>query len=263
MISAAAVLRSAPRIPSSVSKLLPFVLGLLIVAGLWEVIGRFEVFGRGWPALSDVLGHLSDTERSRVIWRALPTTARSAVLGLVLGVIVGVSIALTGVMIRPLRDGIARMVTAIRAIPIIAFAPMLIVTVGRDLAPVYSAMIISIYPVWVALSAALLNAPEALAQLSIALGAKRSRAVRVVFLPNALPGMVDGVRLAAPVAIIGAIIGEWFGAERGLGIVIVASVLNNQILQLWAAAMLGAALSLVTYGLLSALHRIIVRSRAI
>jgi len=253
--------RAGARLRSNAATVAPILLGVGILAGAWELIGHFELLGRSWPPMSEVVGLLADGQRSGVIRRAAWPTARGALVGLLVGSGVGLALGLASALVRRLRPGIEILSTSIQAIPIIAFAPVLIVTVGRQNAPIYSAAIVALYPMWVAVSAALLHAPDTYADLSITTGARRSRALRWIFLPHAVPDAIDGLRLAAPAAVIGAIIGEWFGAERGLGVVIIASVLNNQIVQLWATAVIGAALSLVLYGAATGLHREVTRRR--
>ena len=65
---------------------------------------------------------------------------------------------------------------------------------------------------------------------------------------TASPELVDGLRLAAPAALVGAIFGEWFGADSGLGLLLITSMQNFRIDLLWATALLGVAASLIAYG---------------
>jgi len=70
-----------------------------------------------------------------------------------------------------------------------------------------------------------------------------------------MPAFIDGLRLAAPGAVLGAVLGEWFGAPRGLGVLIISSLQNVRIPQLWAAALLCVFCSLLAYVMLSMVHR--------
>ncbi|MFN7000596.1 MAG: portal protein, partial [Elioraea tepidiphila] len=74
-------------------------------------------------------------------------------------------------------------------------------------------------------------------------------------IPAALPALAGGLRLAIPGALIGAIIGEWFGASRGLGLLMVSAMHNFQIPLLWSAVLITAAASLVLFGLASLIER--------
>ena len=87
------------------------------------------------------------------------------------------------------------------------------------------------------------------------LGADRLKRFWRLELPAAMPALVSGLRLAWPAALIGAIIGEWFGAPRGIGILIINAMQNFQIVLLWCAVLLAVGASLFFYGLLTLLER--------
>jgi NitT/TauT family transport system permease protein len=87
------------------------------------------------------------------------------------------------------------------------------------------------------------------------LGASRLQRLWRLDLPAALPALSSGLKLAVPVSLIGAVIGEWFGAPRGLGVLIVNAMQNFQIPLLWSAVTLIAASSLTLYALLTLLER--------
>ena len=70
-----------------------------------------------------------------------------------------------------------------------------------------------------------------------------------------MPAIASGLRLSWPAALIGAIIGEWFGAPRGIGILIINAMQNFQINLLWSAVLLAAMMSLVVFGALTLLER--------
>ncbi|WP_052666021.1 ABC transporter permease [Nitriliruptor alkaliphilus] len=239
------------------------VLGTALILVTWEFVGRLGVFGKGWPAMTEVLGFLSDPHASATVWRSLSNTAWAALIGFAWGSGLAIAAALVGVLVRPLRAGLEWMLTAVQAVPIIAYAPVLVVVAGRQRSPAVAAAIIVFYPVWVAVASGLLQAPHAYADLAIGFGSNRSRGLRWIFLPHAIPAVLDGLRLAASAAVIGAVIGEWFGAERGLGVVIISSTLNNQIVQLWGTAAVSSALSFLAYGLVTALHRVVLARRAL
>jgi ABC-type nitrate/sulfonate/bicarbonate transport system permease component len=78
---------------------------------------------------------------------------------------------------------------------------------------------------------------------------------------NIVPAIIVEVRDAAgaPAAVLGAVIGEWFGARRGIGVLLVSSMQNLQVEQLWAAALTAAAVSLLAYVLLVALRGVVNR----
>jgi NitT/TauT family transport system permease protein len=74
-------------------------------------------------------------------------------------------------------------------------------------------------------------------------------------LPAALPSIASGLKLAIPAALVGTLVGEWFGAPRGLGVLIVNAMENFQIPLLWSAVLLTLCASLLLYALMGLLER--------
>src|SRR5262249_54909340 len=79
------------------------------------------------------------------------------------------------------------------------------------------------------------------------LSAPRWRRLRLLQFPGALPAIGDALKIAVPAAILGAVIGEWFGAERGLGVLLESAMYNYQIPLLWSAALVSALVSVLGY----------------
>ena len=104
---------------------------------------------------------------------------------------------------------------------------------------------------FVAATVGLNAAPAAQRDVLRVLGASRWTTFRRLQLPAALPAIADGLRLSAPVSVVGAIVGEWFAAERGLGPLLVNAMQNYQIDLLWSAALIGALGSATAYLILS------------
>ena len=150
--------------------------------------------------------------------------------------------------------GLGRFAATVNAVPLIALGPVLIVTVGRDSTPVTIAAITVFFGVFVAASAGLQSVRREQRDLLTVLGASPRRRLFYLQLPTALPMLVDGLKLSVTAAVVGAILGEWFGAPGGLGLVLVSAMQNYQITLLWSAALLGALLSLSAYGSLSILQ---------
>ena len=138
--------------------------------------------------------------------------------------------------------------------PVIALAPLFIVTLGRERTPTAIAALAAGFAMFVAATAAVESARPL--QQDLFTRPRRGTAAsasRSLQLPAAIPGLADGLRLAAPAAILGAVLGEWFGAPRGLGVLIVSAMQNYQIELLWAAALLAACMSMVAFGLFTLL----------
>jgi ABC-type nitrate/sulfonate/bicarbonate transport system permease component len=134
------------------------------------------------------------------------------------------------------------MAVLVNALPVIALGPVLIITAGRQGTPAALASVPVFFLLYTSTAAGLRGATrwQRLAKLeSIA----------------ALPSMLSGMKIAAGSAMIGAIVGEWFGAPAGLGVVVLNSMQNFQIPLLWATVIVIAAITLASYGLLTLAER--------
>jgi NitT/TauT family transport system permease protein len=143
----------------------------------------------------------------------------------------------------------------VHAIPSIALAPLFILTLGRDSTPTGLAALHVFFLLYVATSSGLAAAPSVLRDMVASLGGGRGTIFWRVELPSALPTIASGMRLAVPAALIGVIIGEWFGSPRGLGVLVINAMQNFQIPLLWSAVVLAVICSLTLYGLFGLLQR--------
>ena len=163
--------------------------------------------------------------------------------------------AILALLVPPLRDGIDKLATILHACRSSRWRPLFIVTLGRERTPTAIAALAAGFAMFVASTAAIESARPLQQDLFTALGSGRLRRFASLEFPAAIPGLADGLRLAAPAAILGAVLGEWFGAPRGLGVLIVSAMQNYQIELLWAAALLAAGMSMITFGLFTLLSR--------
>lgn len=238
------------------------VVGLLVFLATWEVIGRTGWWGESFPALTTIAGAFEEPGPRRLLLRSLARTAESAGIGLAVGALIALALACAGNLWGALRAGLDSLATSIYAVPVIAFAPVLILVAGPEATPIVLSALSAYFPIFIALDSGLRFAPPAHRDLAAVLGASTARAFIRVDFPAAIPAFVDGLRLAAPGAVLGAALGEWFGAPRGLGVLIISSLQNVRIPNLWAAALLCVACSLVAYVVLSMLHQWVQRRYA-
>ncbi|WP_433275205.1 ABC transporter permease [Pseudonocardia xinjiangensis] len=228
--------------------------GVLTLLVLVEVVGRLGLAGPGWPPLTAVLGYVAEPAAQQLLGRALVATGSAALGGFLLGSVAALLVAALSVLLPATAPGLDRLAAVVNAVPLIALGPLLITTAGREATPTLVAALAAGFALFVAATSALASASDAQRDVFAVLGAGRARTLLRLQLPAGLPLIVDGLTLAAPAAVLGAVIGEWFGARRGLGVLLVSSMQNVQTNQLWAAALTAAALSLLAYVLLVALR---------
>jgi len=228
--------------------------GIALFAISWEIVGTRRLLGMGWPPLSQVTGLLMDPARIPLFERALASSLSSLAVGYCAGVAGGTLLATATHLLPGLRPGMDRASALVNAIPSIALAPLFILFLGSSATPTAMAALTTFFVVYVATTSGLAATSPTLRDLIHVLGGSTVTRFFRIDLPSAIPQIVSGMRLAAPSALIGVIVGEWFGAPRGLGVLIISAMQNFQIPLLWAAVLLAVIASLVLFVLLGALQ---------
>jgi ABC-type nitrate/sulfonate/bicarbonate transport system permease component len=160
-------------------------------------------------ALGDDSGLLLDNARVTLV---------EVLLGLALSVVAGAGAAIAMHVVRPLRDAAYPLLIASQAIPIVVIAPLLVLAFDYGIGPkIVIVALLCFFPITVNLMDGLRATDPALLKLTRSLGASRAKTLTKVELPAALPYLFSGLRVAATVSVIGAVFGEWAGAESGLG----------------------------------------------
>jgi NitT/TauT family transport system permease protein len=243
----------------SKSRTTQIVVSAIVLCALWEIVGRLALVGNSFPALSTVLTTLIDPIRTSLFLRAIGATATSAMVGLLLGAGSGIGIAALRQTFLATRPGLDRFAALIHALPQIAIAPVMMVLVGRENAPIAISAIAAFFPAYAASTRAFAAATQVHQDLFTVLGSSRGDRLRRLDLPTALPGLGEALKLAAPSAVLGAVLGEWFGAPRGVGLIILSSSQNYDIPLLWAAALLSTVMAMVGFGVFATLQKTLTR----
>lgn len=230
-------------------------IGIVSVLVAWQAIGAADVFNGTWPTVTAVLSQIADPDRWSLYHRALSTTVREAALGFLIGATSAATLALVTSVWHWTRRGAARFAILIEAIPIIALGPLFITTLPREWTPIAIATFAVFFTMFVAVTTGLNAARTQHLDLLRVLGSGPFGLLWWVRLPFSIPGFLEGMKLAAPAAVLGAIVGEWFGTETGIGPLLITSMQNQRIPQLWAAGVVGAVPSVVTFGAFAVLQR--------
>jgi ABC-type nitrate/sulfonate/bicarbonate transport system permease component len=232
-------------------------LGIAIFIGLWELIGVNRLAGLTWPPFSTVMVFLFDPARQGLFGRAMSASFTMAGLGYLLGTAIGMALAAIVQVLPPLRPGIDRLSSVVNAIPAIALAPLFIVLLDREYTGMAIATLNVFFVLYVATTSGLTNATATHRDLFQVMGSSPARRFVLLDLPAALPAIVSGLKYAIPAAFIGAILGEWFGSTRGLGLLMVSAMQNFQIPLLWSAVFIASAASLLTFGIMGLAERFV------
>ncbi len=193
--------------------------GLTVFAGmilLWWLVTLTDIPAFLLPSPAAVVNALW-SGRGYLAWHTLITASEIAV-GLIFGVMLGALLALTMIFSPRLQRWLIPLVLTSQAIPVFALAPLLVLWFGFGIsAKVAMAVLVIFFPVTSAFFDGLRRVNNDWLDLARTMGASRWALLRHVRLMAALPAFASGLRMAAAVAPIGAIIGEWVGSAGGLG----------------------------------------------
>ena len=247
------------------------------VAGAWPVAVAFVAFVIAWqlvvalgrlpafilPTPAEVAARFVRAWTDGTIWPHFVTTVSEVGLGFAagsaIGVIVGYGLARFGVLARIASPYLV----AAQAVPILAIAPLLSLWFGTGLlAKVVVCGLIVFFPVAIATMVGIREVDRGLLELARSLRAPRRRVLLDVELPAALPVILGGLRVGVTLAVVGAIVGEWAGPDRGLGVLINlarGSLFDTPLL--FATLVTIALLGIVAYGLVVLAERRLVGVR--
>ena len=198
----------------------------------------YQAFIDHWSVL---LGHM---------W----VTLTEIVLGLMLGTILGCLCALTMILSPLLKRWLLPVLVMSQAIPVFALAPILVLWLGYGMASkVAMAVLIIFFPVTSSFYHGMQRTESDLLELARIMGGSYTSILRYIVIPSALPAFGGGLRVAAAVAPIGAIVGEWVGASKGLGFYMLHANARMQVDSMFAALFLLAVVSVGLYYLIDLL----------
>ena len=195
-------------------------------------------------------------ENAPLLLRHAGTTLVEILLGFALGGLLGAVSALAIAQFKPLRHWLLPVLVASQAVPVFALAPILVLWLGYGLASkVAMATIIIYFPVAAAFLDGLRRTDPGWLDLARVMGASRASILRHIRTPAALPALGSGLRVAAAVAPIGAVIGEWVGSSAGLGYLMLHANARLRIDLMFAALLTLAIAAIALYYAVDAVLR--------
>jgi ABC-type nitrate/sulfonate/bicarbonate transport system permease component len=235
----------------------PALVFLLMLLALWELYVRtaHQISMQVLPAPSAVVQALINNWS--VIYDNTLQTLLETVLGLAIATLLGLLLAIMLDLSSWVRRTIYPLLVTSQTIPIIALAPLLLIWIGYDIRP--KLIVVTLYcffPIAVATIDGLASAEPELMKLLRSMRATRWQMLHLVRLPGAMPAFFSGLRIAAAYSVVGAIFGEYVGAEKGLGIYMQREANSFATVNVFAAILVTTILSLLLFGLISLIERI-------
>jgi NitT/TauT family transport system permease protein/putative hydroxymethylpyrimidine transport system permease protein len=234
------------------------LLVLAALIGAWELVVQAGLVDELLlPAPSQVAASLWE-DRS-ILGPDLLVTTWEVVLGLLAALVLGVGIAVAMHLFAPVDRALRPLVIASQAVPIPVIAPLIVFVLGFGLAPkIVVVALICFFPIVVNVADGLRDSDPDARRVLRSLNASRWQRLRLLDAWSALPAGFTGMKIAAAVAVIGAVLAEWAGSTEGLGHLVLTS--NNGLAtdRAIAATVLLIAEALALYALFSALERRVV-----
>lgn len=212
-------------------RLLP-PLGILGFLLIWELTVRWlEVPTYLLPTPTDIVGAIID-DWSDLLYNSWVTTYEM-LLGYGLSIVIAIPLAIA-ITISPRFDRfITPLLLVSQTVPKIAIAPLFLVWFGFGALPkILVAFLISFFPIVIDTAVGLRSVPPEMVDLVRSMGAGRLQIFWRIRLPASLPYMFSGLKVAATLAVVGAVVGEFVGADKGLGylLLVANSYLNTPLL---------------------------------
>ncbi len=203
---------------------------------------------------------LTATNRS-ALFDGLYWTARVSLQGLVISIVVGMALAIVMSQARWLERSIWPYLVAMQAIPILALVPIIGSIFGFEIpSRIFVCVLISLFPIVSNTLFGLLSAERGQHDLFTLHNVSRWTRLTKLQLPNAMPTIFTGFRIAAGLSVIGAIVGEIFfkRGDKGVGILLDSYRSRNQFPQMYGALILAAALGIVVFIIFGWLNNLVV-----
>ncbi|MFZ3357533.1 MAG: ABC transporter permease [Xanthobacteraceae bacterium] len=232
---------------------------IVVLLLVWQFLPDFVPMKAGtklfFTVPSDVAATLWQMFSTGSIWAPLGVSAGAFAVGLGLAIIVGLPLGILLGRSATLNAMFDPFVTAFNATPRLVFLPLLMLWFGLGLwSKVAVVFLGAVFPLLINTHEGVRHADRLLINVVRSFGASEWDIARLVVVPNALPFIVVGLRLAIGRAVLGVVVAEFFGAQDGLGVVMVRAASEFKVNVVFAGLIVFAALSLVMTGLVKLLE---------
>jgi NitT/TauT family transport system permease protein len=233
-------------------------LGLLVL--VWEIaLAQEWVSTRVLPHPEDIVTSFVDLSLSDIWWDDVAATLWESVAGFLLGSVLGLALAIPSGLWPVMRRMLHPYAIGLQVTPRIAIAPLIIAWVGFGYSSkIWIAAIISFFPVYVNALTGMLTVDEEAREMFRSLGASRWQTFIRLVTPSSLPVMFAGLKTAAGLSLVGAVVGEFISAQRGLGVLVQQFSYQLAVSDAFAVIVMLMLLGLLLYGVMEWIERITV-----
>jgi NitT/TauT family transport system permease protein len=235
----------------------PFAFLILIIV-LWDLTVRlFDIRPYLVPAPKDVIIAFW-TEGGMLLAEAVPTTM-ATLGGFALSALFGIPMAMLIAGSRTVESYVYPLLVFSQSIPKVAVAPLFVVWFGFGMAPkVISAFLLGFFPVVVAGVQGFKSVDQDMRDLARSMKASWLQTFQMVSLPHAMPAIFAGLKVSVTLAVVGAVVGEFVGANSGIGYVLQRSIGNFELPTMFAALVILALIGVILFWIVDVVERLLV-----
>lgn len=224
--------------------------GVVLLLVLWQMLPLLSLDAGGTiPGPLEIVAQVRDDGPDLYLTNAWATLSAAAA-GYLWGNLFAIALALVALTVPMVAKPIMQIGVFSYCLPIVAVGPLFAIVFEEGVARVVLAGLSVFFTTLVAVGTGLRAADRTSLDLVTAYGGGRWMLLRKVRVVASLPSVLTGLQIAAPAALLGAIIGEYIGADSGLGVLMISSQQSMQIPRTWAVALLGALIAGVVYAVL-------------
>jgi NitT/TauT family transport system permease protein len=242
-------------------RFIPPVVILCAVLGVWEALVRgFDLPPWLLPAPSAIAARF--VKATNLFYHS-GLTVLEALAGFAVSAVLGITLSALIVHSRFLERGVFPYIIISNAIPIIAIIPLLTIWFGFGIAPkIMIASIITFFPIVTNTTRGLKSADRRILDFMRSINATRREVFFKVQLPTAVPYIFAGFKIAASLSLVGAVVAEFYGSDRGLGYLVITSATQLRTDLLFVSIIVLAALGVSLFALFGYLERVSLRGEA-
>ncbi|UYP18464.1 ABC transporter permease [Rhodococcus sp. Z13] len=232
------------------------MLGLAVV--LWQVVVEvFDIPPYILPAPTEMIASFADNPG--LFLEGLWATTLMSLGGFGVAIVVGVVLAVLMARSALFEELVYPFLNIIRVMPTVAIAPLLIIWFGRNALPIIiCSFLIAVFPILVDVAHGLTSVDEDLVSVMKLANASELSILLQVRIPNALPYLFSSFRVAAPGAVVGALLGEYIGSREGLGYLITVYSAQLNTAAVFVLALLSCLVGIVFFNVCVWLERVCV-----
>jgi NitT/TauT family transport system permease protein len=241
-----------------VERILPPLVILCAVLVIWQgAVRLLDIPPWLLPAPTDIVQRFFKTSN---LWYHTGLTVLEALAGFIVSAVLGIALSAGIVHSRFLEHGVFPYIIVSNAIPIIAIIPLLTIWFGYSIAPkIMICAIISFFPIVTNTTRGLKAADRRVIEFMRSINATRRAVFYKVQLPSALPFIFAGFKIAMSLALVGAVVAEFYSSDRGLGYLVITSATQLRTDLLFVSIVVLAALGVASFTLFGHLERKVTR----